>query len=67
MSLSIGGATYVYAEHVLESEIAYLTSIGGAVLGYALGALGDARAAAAHELVTDKAATDTAAIDKAPS
>jgi Na+/proline symporter len=67
MSLSIGGATYVYAEHVLESEVAYLTSIAGAALGYALGALGDARSSAAHEVVTDKAATDTAAIDKAAS
>jgi len=62
LSLSIGGATYVYAQHVLESESAYLTSIAGAALGYALGALRDARTGAAH-----KAALDEAAIDEAPS
>lgn len=48
-SLSIGGGTYVYAQHVLESDVAYITSIGGALLGYALGALGDARAGAAFK------------------
>jgi Na+/proline symporter len=62
LSLSIGGASYVYAQHVIESEIAYLTSIGGAALGYVLGALGDARAGAAN-----KAAMDKTAIDRAPS
>jgi solute:Na+ symporter, SSS family len=47
LSLCIGGGTYVYAEHVLVSSVAYLVSLGGAVLGYALGALWDARPAAA--------------------
>jgi Na+/proline symporter len=51
LSLALGGATYVYGEHVLASGVAYLASLGGAVLGYALGALWDARpAAAASEL-----------------
>jgi Na+/proline symporter len=45
-SLLLGAGTYVYARHVLDSDIAYLASIGGAVAGYALGALTDARSAA---------------------
>jgi Na+/proline symporter len=49
LSLSIGGGTYVYAQHVLESDVAYVTSIAGALLGYALGALGDARAGATQK------------------
>ncbi|HTV23577.1 MAG TPA: hypothetical protein VMG12_33035 [Polyangiaceae bacterium] len=48
-SLSIGGGTYIYAQHVLESDVAYLSSIGGAALGYAVGALGDARSRAAYK------------------
>jgi Na+/proline symporter len=39
LSLAAGGVTYVYAAHVLESEIAYLLSLAGALAGYALGAL----------------------------
>jgi Na+/proline symporter len=44
-SLLLGGVTYVFAEHVLESEVAYLVSLGGAALGYALGTLFEARPA----------------------
>jgi Na+/proline symporter len=45
-SLLLGAGTYIYARHVLDSDIAYLASICGAVAGYALGALTDARSAA---------------------
>jgi len=45
LSLGLGGVTYVYAEHVQASSVAYLASLGGAVLGYAVGALWDARPA----------------------
>jgi Na+/proline symporter len=45
-SLGLGAVTYVYAEHVLASDVAYLASLGGALLGYALGALWEARSAA---------------------
>ena len=38
LSLILGAGTYVYAKHVLESDVAYLASIAGALLGYALGA-----------------------------
>jgi hypothetical protein len=55
LSLSIGGGTYVYAQHVLESDIAYLSSLGGAAIGYALGALGDARWGAVNRAAADKA------------
>jgi Na+/proline symporter len=44
-SLLIGGASYVYAEHVLESNVAYLLSLAGAVLGYGIGALFETRPA----------------------
>ena len=47
LSLGLGGVTYIYAEHVLASGVAYLASLGGAVLGYALGTLWDERPAAA--------------------
>lgn len=50
LSLVSGAATYVYAEHVLQSEVAYLASIAGAALGYALGALADARSTAGHDV-----------------
>jgi Na+/proline symporter len=43
LSLSAGGLSYVYATFVLESELAYLLSLGCALAGYALGALGVAR------------------------
>ena len=46
LSLGVGGITYVYATHVLESELAYLISLGGALGGYGLGALGMSRAPA---------------------
>jgi Na+/proline symporter len=49
LSLSVGGGAYVYAEHVLESDIAYLASLAGAALGYALGGLIDSRSAAAQK------------------
>jgi Na+/proline symporter len=52
LSLCLGGATYVYAEHVLASDVAYLASLAGAVLGYAVGALWDARPAAAMPEIT---------------
>ncbi len=45
LSLGAGGVTYVYSTFVLESELAYLLSLGGALAGYALGALGAARVA----------------------
>jgi Na+/proline symporter len=45
-SLLLGAASYVYAAHVLESSVAYLLSIAGAVLGYAVGALFETRPAA---------------------
>jgi Na+/proline symporter len=45
-SLLLGAVTYVLAEHVLELDVAYLTSLGGAALGYALGTLFETRTAA---------------------
>ena len=39
LSLVLGAVSYVYARHVLESEIAYLTSLASALIGYALGAV----------------------------
>ena len=50
LSLLAGGGTYAYAEHVAGSETAYLSSIAGALLGYALGALWDARPAVLPEV-----------------
>jgi len=49
LSLSLGAVTYVYAEHVLESDVAYLASLAGAALGYGLGALWGERPAAVPE------------------
>ncbi len=49
-SLLIGAGTYVYAQHVLESEVAYLASICGALVGYALGALADTRLAGLEQV-----------------
>lgn len=46
LSLAGGGVSYVYATFVLESELSYLISLGCALGGYALGALGVARATA---------------------
>jgi Na+/proline symporter len=48
-SLLIGGASYVYAEHVLESDVSYLISVAGALVGYGLGALTEARSATLSE------------------
>lgn len=42
-SLVSGGVSYVYATFVLQSELAYLLSLGAALGGYTLGALGVAR------------------------
>jgi Na+/proline symporter len=43
-SLIIGAATYVYAKHVVASDIAYLWSLGGALAGYVAGAFTALRA-----------------------
>jgi hypothetical protein len=48
-SLVVGAGTYVYSRHVLESDVAYLLSLGGAALGYGIGALADARSPALSE------------------
>jgi Na+/proline symporter len=42
-ALLTGALAYVYAEHVLESEIAYLLSLAGALSGYAIGAVTEPR------------------------
>jgi Na+/proline symporter len=44
-ALVFGGTTYIYAAHVLGSEVAYLASLGGALAGYTLGALLEPRPA----------------------
>jgi Na+/proline symporter len=48
-SLLLGGASYIYSAHVLESEVAYVLSLGGAVVGYLAGALLDARLPRANQ------------------
>jgi Na+/proline symporter len=39
LSVVAGAATYVFAKHALESDIAYLWSLGAALAGYAAGAV----------------------------
>jgi Na+/proline symporter len=44
-SILLGAACYVYAEHILESDVSYLLSLAGALIGYTLGALFEPRPA----------------------
>jgi hypothetical protein len=39
VSVLAGAATYVCFEHVLESDVAYLISLGAALVGYTAGAV----------------------------
>lgn len=44
LSLIAGAVSYIYAQHVTQSDLAYLTSLAGALAGYLLGAATEARA-----------------------
>ena len=47
LSLVAGAVSYIYAQHVAHSELAYLASLAGALAGYVLGAATEARAVGA--------------------